>query len=141
MNRTALNVRRLAMCAAFTGMTLSPLALSAQSELDASEAEAYMGKWLVNIESDFGPFSMNIEIEDQDGKVAAPISSAEIGSQAVTDISRSDESLVLVFEADAQGQFFEVSLTLEREGDDLSVWFEVGGGEFSAGGIGTRQEG
>ena len=58
--------------------------------------------------------------------------------QDVTDITRSGESLVLSYEVDAQGQYIPVSMTLEREGEDLKYLLETGGGEFSVSGIATR---
>jgi hypothetical protein len=82
---------------------------------------------------------MDLDVADQEGKVAASIGSPEMGgSQPVTDITRSGESLVLKFEADAQGQIIAVAVTLEPNGENLDVWFEVGTGEFSASGVGTR---
>ena len=46
----------------------------------------------------------------------------------------------MVQEIDAQGQFVEIEMTLERDGEDLSVYFDVDGGMFAASGIGIRQD-
>ena len=135
-------VPRLALATALLGALLVPFAASAQSELDVSEAEAFMGNWVISMESDFGPFALDLEITDQDGKVTVSIGSPELGGmQSVTDVTREGESLVLNYEADAQGQYFPVTVTLEPDGENLSTWFEVGGGEFAAGGTTTRSEG
>ncbi len=64
MKTTLLHVRRLAVAAALLGAVVSPRAASAQSELDASEAEAFLGSWSVSLESDFGPIEFPLEIED-----------------------------------------------------------------------------
>jgi hypothetical protein len=45
---------------------------------------------------------------------------------------------MLEFEADAQGQVFDVSVALVPNGENLIVLFEVGTGEFSASGVATR---
>ncbi|HUP53346.1 MAG TPA: hypothetical protein VM198_12770 [Longimicrobiales bacterium] len=123
-----------ALCAA-----VLPSHAAAQSELDVAEAQAFMGKWVISMQTDFGPFQMDLDLADQAGKVAASIGSPEMGgTQPVTDITRSGESLMLEFEADAQGQVFDVSVALVPNGENLIVLFEVGTGEFSASGVATR---
>jgi hypothetical protein len=123
-----------ALCAA-----MLPSHATAQSELDVAEAQAFMGKWVISMQTDFGPFQMDLDLADQAGKVAASIGSPEMGgTQPVTDITRSGESLMLEFEADAQGQVFDVSVALVPNGENLIVLFEVGTGEFSASGVATR---
>jgi hypothetical protein len=85
---------------------------------------------------------MDLDVTDQGGKVAATMGSPEMGgSQPVTDITRADESLVLRFSANAQGQMIDVSVALVPNGANLDVYFEVGTGEFSATGVATRAAG
>mgnify|MGYP004050115297 FL=1 len=142
MNKTVHATRPFAIGAALLGLALSPLAGAAQSDLDASEASAFMGIWLVSMDTEFGAFNLELTIEDQGGKVAATMGSPDLGpeTQSIIDITKSDESLVMVQEIDAQGQFLEIEMTLERDGEDLSVYFDVDGGMFAASGIGTRQD-
>ena len=141
MKTTLLNVRRLAVAAALLGAVFSPLGASAQSALDASEAEAFLGTWTISLDTEFGAFDMDLKVEDQAGKVAATMGSPNQGGMAnVTDITRSGESLVLAYEVDAQGQRFPISLTLERDGEGLTAAFDFGG-QFSASGTGTRADG
>ena len=142
MNTTLLHLRRLAMAAAVLGAVLSPLAASAQSQLDVAEAQAFLGNWNLSLQTDFGPFDLELKIEDQGGKVAAMVGSEEAGGlQNVTNITRSGEKLVLTYEIDAQGQIADVVLTLERDDEALSAEFEVGGGAFTASGRATRATG
>lgn len=116
-----------------------PSTASAQSQLDVAQAQAFLGKWVINMQTDFGPFSMDLDLADQSGKVAAKIGAPEMGGmQDVTDVTRVDDSLVLEFIANAQGQVFPVSVALVPSGETLVVLFEVGTGEFSASGIATR---
>lgn len=138
MKRSRAKTLVLALATALCAALLPSLA-AAQSELDVAQAQAFMGKWVISMQTDFGPFQMDLDLVDQGGKVAASIGSPEMGgTQAVTDITRSDESLLLEFEADAQGQVFDVSVALVPNGENLIVLFEVGTGEFSASGIATR---
>ena len=46
--------------------------------------------------------------------------------------------LILAYEADAQGQFIAVTVTLEPDGDNLEFQFDTAGGEFSVGGTATK---
>ena len=138
MKRSRAKTLGLAMATVLCAALLPSLA-AAQSELDVAQAQAFMGKWVISMQTDFGPFQMDLDLVDQGGKVAASIGSPEMGgTQPVTDITRSDESLVLEFEADAQGQVFDVSVALVPNGENLIVLFEVGTGEFSASGVATR---
>ena len=140
MKTTLLHVRRLAVAAALLGAVVSPRAASAQSELDASEAGAFLGSWSVSLESDFGPIEFPLEIEDQDGKVAASAGSPDPagGLTEVTDITRSGDDLVLRYDFDAQGQSVLASLILTPDDEGLLALFEIGDGAFSAGGMATK---
>jgi hypothetical protein len=138
MKRSRANLMGWAVLAALSAGML-PAGATAQSQLDASQAQAFMGKWLISMQTDFGPFQMDLDVADQGGKVAATIGSPEMGgNQEVTEITRAGESLVLEFEANAQGQIFDVSVALVPNGENLVVLFEVGTGEFSASGLATR---
>ena len=118
---------------------MAPSQISAQSQLDVAQAQAFLGKWVINMQTDFGPFSMNLDLVDQGGKVAASIGAPEMGGmQDVEDVTRVDDSLILNFQADAQGQVFDVQVALVPRGEELLVLFEVGTGEFSATGMATR---
>ena len=144
MKSTLLHVRRLAVAVALLVAVVAPQAASAQSELDASEASAFMGEWNISFQSDFGPIEFPLELTDQGGKVAAKVGLPDFDGSGpgapvdVTDLSRSGEGLVLNYEFDAQGQLVPVSLTLTPSGDDLTAVFEIGGGAFSAGGTAKR---
>lgn len=137
MKDMPLHMRRLAVAAALLGVVFSPTVASAQSDLDASEAEAFMGEWMISLDTDFGAFDIDLKIEDQGGKVAVTIGSAEQGMVEVTDITRSGEGLVPSYEIDAQGQMFPVSVVLTPDGEGLVASFDFGG-QFSADAAATR---
>ena len=61
--------------------------------------------------------------------------------QTVTDITISGETLVLNYETDAQGQLISVTVTLERDGENVSFQFDAAEGAFSVSGTGTRVSG
>lgn len=144
MKTTLQHVRHLAVAAALLGVVFAPRTASAQSELDASEAAAFMGEWSITLESPQGPLELPLEIADQDGKVAANVGTPDFGgggageTVAVTDIVRSGEGLVLSYEFDAAGNIVPVSLTLTPDGEGLTAVFDIANGAFSMSGTVTR---
>lgn len=139
MKIALLRVRTMISMAGLFAAVLCPSSAFAQSELDVADAAAFMGDWILPLDTEFGAFDLDLKIEDQGGKVAASIGSPDLGGmQSITDITRSGETLVLNYEVDMQGQFIPLSLTLERDGDALKYLLETGAGEFSASGTGTR---
>jgi len=118
---------------------LSPLAVSAQSELASSEAAGFLGTWVIDMNTEYGPFTLDLLIEDQGGKVAVQIGSPDFGGmQEVTDVTREGESLILKYQAEAEGQVFPVMIELEPDGEALSVGFDAADGQFFARGSATK---
>ena len=145
MKSTLLHVRRLAVAAALLAAVVAPRAALAQSELDAGEAEAFLGDWSVSLQSDFGPIDFPLHLEDLEGKVAAMVGALDPtgagGGEmiAVTDIMMSGEDLVMRYDFDAEGQIVPVSLILTPADEGLNALFEIADGAFSAGGKATRE--
>ena len=141
MKITLVPVRRLAVAAALLGVVFSAPAASAQSTLDTSEAEAFLGTWDIPLQTDFGPLDVALKIEDQGGKVGASVGSlAQGGMFDVTDITRSGENLVLSYELVTEGGMLPLTLTLVPAGEGLTASFDVGG-QFSFSGTATRTDG
>jgi len=138
MRPTILAPKVLAVTAAAALALFAPAASSAQSSLDASEAQAFLGNWVVSMDTDFGPFAMDLAITDQSGKVAVQVAAAELGTQEVTNVAKAGEMLVLAWDADAQGQIVDILLSLTPAGENLTASFEAAGGQFFAEGTATR---
>lgn len=135
--------RRFAVClsmlATAVALTAAPFSVSAQG-VPVAEAETFIGNWELPLATDMGPFEMTIDITNADGQVAAAVGSPQ-GAQAVEDISKSGEDLVLTYSMDAQGQSIPVMLTLRPDSDDLAVTVDAAGGMFVASGTATRADG
>ena len=141
MKTTLVPARRLAVAAALLGVAFFPPAASAQSMLDTSEAEAFLGTWDIPLQTDFGPLVVELRIEDQEGKVAASVGSpGQDGMFDVTDITRSGENLVLAYELETEGGMLPLTLTLVPAGEVLRASFDIGG-QFSLSGTATRADG
>ena len=117
----------------------SPHGVFAQSALDTSEAQAFLGAWSVAMESPQGNFVMDLEIQDSEGKVAASITADDMGGmQDVTDISRSGNDLVLRYDFFAQGQTVPVAVILTPAGDALDAAMDFADGMFVMYGRATK---
>jgi len=138
MRPIVLTPKVFAVTAAAALALFAPAASSAQSALDASEAQAFLGNWVVSMDTDFGPLAMDLAISDQGGKVAAQVTAAELGTQEITNIARNGEMLVLSWDADAQGQIVDILMSLTPDGENLAASFEAAGGQFFAEGVATR---
>ena len=142
MNRNRLVPARVALGCTLVASLLAPARATAQSTLDVAQAQAFLGTWVIAMETEFGPMTINMTIEDRGGKVSASVGSPEMGGTIdVTDITRAGPSLVLKYDIDAQGQFIDVSMSLEPSGADLSTRIEAMGGQFTTTAVATRAQG
>ena len=110
------------------------------STLDASEARAFIGAWVISMESPRGGTrDQNVTIRDEDGKLAARIEGGRGGSIDVTDITTNGGRLVLSFERNSRRGTIDVVVTLTLDGDMIKATQEFGGGRRSVSGTGKRQ--
>ncbi|MGD2045349.1 MAG: hypothetical protein PVJ80_13280 [Gemmatimonadota bacterium] len=117
---------------------LAPNRAAAQSELDVSEAQEFLGHWLVTFEGDQGEFLVELDMQDEGGKLAVEVTTIQLGTQKVTDVVRSEDGLELQWEADAQGQLIPVRVEITPQGEELAVLLDIGDGQFLADGVGAR---
>jgi hypothetical protein len=118
----------------------SPVQVSAQSALNASDAQAFIGSWSLDMTSQMGNFTMGLDLTDMAGKVGATLDFPDAGmNQEITDISKDAENLVLSFVGEAQGQTFDAVITLTPTGPDaVDVYFDIAAGAFAMTGTGTK---
>jgi hypothetical protein len=118
----------------------SPAQASAQSALNASDAQAFIGSWSLDMTSQMGNFTMGLDLTDMAGKVGATLDFPDAGmNQEITDISKDAENLVLSFVGEAQGQSFDAVITLTPTGPDaVDVYFDIAAGAFAMTGTGTK---
>lgn len=142
MEITLIRTRRLATACALTVAVFVTAPASAQSQLDTSEARAFIGRWDLAFETQIGPFNLDLDIEDEGGKITARMGSPDLGgSREITDITQSGDSLLMRYQMDAQGQMVSMSMTLSVAGEGLSAQLDFAEGMFSAIGTATRADG
>ncbi len=130
MRLTRVHSRRLALlCTVLMAAIASPA--FGQSQLDTSQAQAFLGNWVMNLTTDMGPMNLQLNIRDQGGKVGAQFGAPDLGPMAeVTDITKNGEALLMNLFIDAQGQSIDVSLSVLPDGDGLNVDLSAAGGAF-----------
>jgi len=114
-------------------------ALRAQAPLPVADAAKFIGAWTLTLDSPQGPFTLTMTVSDSEGKVAAELASDVMGTQKVTDISKSGNDLVLKYQGDFQGQAFAAKITLTPTDDKLGVNFDIADGQFMMTGVGAKK--
>ena len=120
-----------------------PTVAGQASMLDASEATAFLGTWVISMENPRGGGTRDqtVALRDEGGKVAARIEGGRGGALDITDISKDGDSLVLSFERSGRGgNTFPIVLTLTLDGDMINASQDIGGGRFTISGSGKKQE-
>ena len=139
MNTPMRTPRYPSLLAALALLATAPFAVSAQSALDTSAAQAFLGSWALSMDSPQGAFVMDLEITDASGKVAASVGADELGGMTdVADVTLSGSDLVLRYSIDIQGQTAPIALTLAPDGGDLKVTMDFADGMFTMLGRGTK---
>lgn len=116
-------------------------AVATAQVLTATDAGAFMGTWILTLDSPQGPFEQNVILKDEDGKVVAELSSQlQPDVQKVTDISKAGADLVMKFAGNFQGNPFDAAITMTPDGTDKAkVTFDVNGGQFTMSGTGIKK--
>ena len=120
-------------------LMVSPVVTGQASSLDSSEASAFMGTWVLTMETPRGANEQTVVIRDEGGKVAATLGGGRGGQIDISDIARDGESLVLAFERNFQGNAIDIVLTLSLDGEVINATQDIAGGQFSMTGSGKRQ--
>jgi hypothetical protein len=117
-----------------------PAAAGQASMLDASEASAFMGTWVIAMENprSGGTQDQTVVIRDEGGKAAARIEGGRGGALDITDIAKDGDSLVLSFALPIR-QAIPIVLTLTLDGQMINASQDIGGGRFTVSGSGKKQ--
>jgi hypothetical protein len=116
-------------------------AVAAAQALTVTDAGAFMGTWVLTLDSPQGPFEQNLVLKEDGGKVVAEITNQmQPDVQTVTDITKAGADLVMKFAGNFQGNAFDAAITMTPDGTDKAkVTFDVNGGQFTMSGTGTNK--
>ena len=104
------------------------------SELDASEAQEFMGTWLVSM--DFG--DMTLTVSDVGGRVGATLESDQMPEpQVITEITKTDNGIDFAFDSD----FGHLTISTSLEDGELVGTLGDDAGQFSVEITGSKESG
>ena len=109
---------------------------AAASELDVSDAEAFIGTWTIDLAGPQGPLRFSLEVSDVGGKVGATLNNDILGPATVTDITRNGDDLNLNWQAGESQGSLPLTMMLTPTGDALEAVLDFGEGQ--AEGTATR---
>lgn len=133
--------RFLATLAALALLASAPAAW-AQSTLASSDATAFLGTWALGLDTPQGALTMQLQVKDEAGKVAASITAEPVmpTPQPITDISKKGDTLVLNYTLDVQGQSIPASIVLAPDGDNKwKATFDFMQGQFTVDGTAAKK--
>jgi hypothetical protein len=128
--------------AAVAGVVLSLglATVAAQAGLASTDAAKFMGGWTLGLDTPQGSLAMDLTLKDNAGKVAGSITSdIAPAPQAITDISKDGENLVLKYDLDFQGQAIPIIVTISPDGGKWKANFDIAGGQFVTDGTAVKK--
>ena len=121
-----------------------PFVSSQQSaaQVSAADAAPFLGDWTLAMEGPNGPASFGLTIKVEKEKVVADITSETQPAQTITDISKSEKSLVLSYSFDYQGMAVPtvITLTPAAEKEKIAALFDYASGAYQMSGTGTKKD-
>lgn len=110
-------------------------------QITAADAAPFVGNWTLTLEGPNGPATFDLNIKVEQDKVVGEIKSAELPAQPITDIIKSDKSLLLRYSFDYQGNQVPtvVSLVPAEEGK-TKAQIDFAGGAYVMAGTAAKKD-
>jgi hypothetical protein len=112
--------------------------LTAQSTLDTSEAQGFLGAWAMTLESPDGDVPLVLDVTDANGKLALRVGDGQQG-QDVTNVSKTGDELIARYDMDYQGMGIPVILRLKMDGENLQSNWDFAEGMYVTSAVGTKR--
>ena len=121
---------------AIVGLATANLA----AQVTAADAEKFLGAWTLGLETPQGAMTMDLTLKSAENKVTGELNSQIApGPQAITDITKSGESLVLKYTLDFQGTPIPAKITLTPSGEKYTASFDFADGQFTVDGTAAKK--
>ena len=118
----------------------SALTSAAQSSLTATDGAAFLGTWLLGLETPQGAMTMTLILKDEAGKVTGSMSADLLPDpMKISEISKDGTKLVLKYSLDVQGQSIPAQTTLIPDGDKWKASFDFADGQFVVDGTAAKK--
>jgi len=112
----------------------------AAAQVKPADVAKFMGGWALGMETPQGAMTMNLTLKDDAGKVVGSITSDMApDAQAITEVAKAGEALVLKYTLDFQGTPIPAKITLTPAGEKMTVSFDFADGQFVMDGTATKK--
>lgn len=131
------------MAMALFALSMGAISQAQQSDeptLSAADARGFLGEWVLKINSPRGEGTGALTIKDVEGKAVAEFTMREgRDPQKITQIKKVDGGLEMAYEANFQGQSFEMQIVVQRDGEGVKGTLGDLNGQFSMDFTGTNK--
>jgi hypothetical protein len=144
MIRTAIVGTALLVGLVIESRVVPPVAASSSQspvQVSAADASPFLGDWTLALQSPDGPRQYDLTVKVEKDKVIGGITGGGMATQPISDVTRSDKSLVLRYSFDYQGTAVDaaVSLTPAPEGK-MAAEIDFAGGAYVMSGTATKKD-
>jgi hypothetical protein len=108
--------------------------------LAAADAKAVLGDWTIVAEGMQGPATFTLTLEADGEKTLGELTSDVMASTAITDITRTGETVLLRYWFDYEGNQIPTVVSLTPAGEGLEVVFDFADGAYLMSGTATRKK-
>ena len=141
MIRTAIVSTALAVgIHAFSGVAPGSAAAAQAAQVTAADAAPFVGAWTLELQGPNGPGTFDLIVKVEKEKVVGEVSTAAAATQAITDVTKAEKSLVLRYSFDYQGNPVDavIRLTPAAEGK-ATAQIDFAGGAYIMTGTATKK--
>ena len=103
-------------------------------------ASSFIGDWTLTLQGQDGPGVFALTVKVVDGKVVGEITSEGQPPHAITDIKKSDTSLLLRYTFDYQGMAVSALVTLKPDGEKVAAVIDFADGAYLMSGAATKKK-
>ena len=134
----------IALLPAPSGSAWSPALIAAQQsagQVTAADAAPFVGDWTLTLEGQNGPAAFELAVTVEKDKVVGEITHPGAPARPITDVSKTDQSLVLSYSFDYEGNAVDavVRMTPADEGK-TNAEISFAGGAYVMSGTAAKKE-
>ena len=116
-------------------------AAQAGAQVTAADAAPFVGDWTLAMQGQNGPATFELSVKVEKDKVVAEIKGGEMPVQPITDVSKTEKSLVLRYSFDYQGNAVPTAVSLiPADGGKTTAEIDFAGGAYVMTGTATKKE-
>ena len=108
-------------------------------QVTPADAAPFLGDWTLTMNGQNGPGVFTLKVKTEADKVSGEISSDQMALSPISDIRKSDKSLVLSYSFDYQGMPVSAVVTLTPVDDKVSASIDFAGGAYVMDGTATKK--